>query len=113
MILFTPSVRADSALPLRASAVVMGRRRCAACLSRWAASAGLDKAERDRSHAGLAAARRNPLIGKGLRVLPGSGRDDAPPPPLRFARPGGEGPELLPPRKMGDPQGGAGGISAH
>lgn len=89
---------------------VLGALRAAPALAiRWGLSADVKFMLRERTGDQGRGVARKSLIRKGFRVRLGSGPDGGGPPPLRFARQARWGAELLPPRKMGVPLGGAGG----
>lgn len=104
--------RSNRLLPFGHSGALAGCVARSGAPIRWPASAEHHKAERERSQPRHGFVRRKRLIARDFCVLAGSGRVTMPPPPLRFSQAEGEGPQLLPARKMGDPQGGAGGIDA-
>ena len=112
MIAFPLRWRSNRLLPFGRSGVLADCFSRSGAPIRWPASAGHHKAERERSQPMRGFVRRKRLIPLAFCVLPGSGRVTMPPPPLRFSQAEGDGPQLLPARKMGDPQGGAGGIDA-
>lgn len=109
MMPFASSRSANSLSPLGGAVVVGWPRGSGRAPTRWRASAERHKAERERSQPAAGWMARKSLNCNGIGVASGSGRVVGTPPPLRFAQPEAEAPQHLPPRKMEDPQGGAGG----
>lgn len=108
MILSPSSGRANSLLPFGIASALAGRVARSSALIRWARPALPHKAERKGSWAYGMPALRKCLIGLGFFGVTGAGRDDAPPPPLRFVQPRRQPAELLAARKMGSFSGGSG-----
>lgn len=102
----------NTALPLRRRGAVWWVEAAPRLEIRWRGSAGLHKAEQNRSHARRDRCFRKSLIRIGLRVASGSGRVMGGRPPFDSCWPKAGAPSCWALEKMEGPQGGAGGRHA-